>query len=403
MLRLLKKKVDIGFIVNPFYLYCIAFSVALLVYSFGWSKIFPELSKSLILFLIVTFVLFLPAGYVLMKKKNEFINHNALNLSWNDIIFTIIILLGSINILLMGYLPLIDRSHNYREFGMPVIDPIFNTLSIFFSVFLMHSFLDTKKKRFLIYFIIILAIQVVIFRRSTIIWILTSSSFLFLMYRKRISLLVLIAGIICLPLFSFLFGIYGNARSNLTKTFVLNDLGASDVFKNSGISYNHYATYLYVSSPLANLQENIDRRDVKLNDGDLKRFLFYCIIPESFTLRLEKPLKLLQPSCFLITPNLIAGSFYMVGFYILGWSGMILLFIFLFLFILLCFLILRKWSACRLETISLLSTAVSLLIFSNFLNRLDVILLLFVYPVLFHWIYTRNINIQAIFTRVLRK
>jgi hypothetical protein len=400
---LLKKKVDIGFIVNPFYLYCIAFSVALLVYSFGWSKIFPELSKSLILFLIVTFVLFLPAGYVLMKKKEEFINPNALNLSWNDIIFTIIILLGSINILLMGYLPLIDRSHNYREFGMPVIDPIFNTLSIFFSVFLLHSFLDTKKKRFLIYFIIILAIQVIIFRRSTIIWILTSSSFLFLMYRKRISLLVLIAGIICLPLFSFLFGIYGNARSNLTKTFVLNDLGASDVFKNSGISYNHYATYLYVSSPLANLQENIDRRDVKLNDGDLKRFLFYCIIPESFTLRLEKPLKLLQPSCFLITPNLIAGSFYMVGFYILGWSGMILLFIFLFLFILLCFLILRKWSACRLETISLLSTAVSLLIFSNFLNRLDVILLLFVYPVLFHWIYTRNINIQAIFTRVWRK
>jgi len=281
MLRLLKKKVDIGFIVNPFYLYCIAFSVALLVYSFGWSKIFPELSKSLILFLIVTFVLFLPAGYVLMKKKEEFINPNALNLSWNDIIFTIIILLGSINILLMGYLPLIDRSHNYREFGMPVIDPIFNTLSIFFSVFLLHSFLDTKKKRFLIYFIIILAIQVIIFRRSTIIWILTSSSFLFLMYRKRISLLVLIAGIICLPLFSFLFGIYGNARSNLTKTFVLNDLGASDVFKNSGISYNHYATYLYVSSPLANLQENIDRRDVKLNDGDLKRFLFYCIIPES--------------------------------------------------------------------------------------------------------------------------
>jgi hypothetical protein len=36
------------------------------------------------------------------------------------------------------------------------------------------------------------------------------------------------------------------------------------------------------------------------------------------------------------------------------------------------------------------------LIFSNFLNRLDVILLIFAYPVLFHLIYSQSRNIQTL-------
>ena len=47
----------------------------------------------------------------------------------------------------MGYLPVLDRSHDYREFGMPVIDPVFNSLSIFFSVFFFQSYLGGKKEK----------------------------------------------------------------------------------------------------------------------------------------------------------------------------------------------------------------------------------------------------------------
>jgi hypothetical protein len=176
----------------------------------------------------------------------------------------------------------------------------------------------------------------------------------------------------------------------------MNDLGASNAFRNSGISYNHYMTYLYVSSPLANLQQNIDKRDKAYIRGNFKEFVYYCIIPASITLRLEKPLNIFPPECFLISPNLIAGSFYMVGFFTLGWSGMIIMSVFLMSFILIALSIIRKWKTFGLETYSLLSVAVSLLIFSNFLNRLDVILMLFVYPVLFHFIYTRNSKIPEL-------
>jgi len=396
MTDLLNKKVSLDFIVNPFFLYTLSFSVSVFVYLLGWSRIYPPLSAGLVIFLAVTILLFLSAAIVLMKNRSEFIIIQDFKTSLNDIIFLAIILLSVLNVLYMGYLPVTDRSHNYLEFGMPVVDPIVNTLSIFFSVVYFHSFLDTRKKRFLVYFFSILIIQILFYRRSTITWIVISSFFLFLLYMRNVSLKILAICVICLPFFSYSFGLYGNTRSRLAKSFVLNDLGASDSFKNSGISYNHYMTYLYISSPLANLQENINKRDVNIKDGKLKDFLFYCLIPESFTLRLEKPLHLTPPSCYLICPNLIAGSFYMISFYLMGWSGMIIMFIFLFAFLLLGLFVIRKWNTYNLEALSLLSAAVSLLIFSNFLNRLDVIIMLFVYPVIFHFISKQNSRLQAL-------
>jgi hypothetical protein len=155
-------------------------------------------------------------------------------------------------------------------------------------------------------------------------------------------------------------------------------------------------TYLYISSPLANLQENLDKANGVVEKADFKKFLFYSLIPESFTLRLEKKMDLSPPVCYLITPELIAGSFLMVAFYTLGWTGMIIMFLYLSLFILVCLVLIRKWRTFSSVTITLLSTAVSMLIFSNFLNRMDVILMLFVYPVLFHFIYTMNSNFQVL-------
>jgi len=402
MWKLLERKVNLAFIVNPFYLYCIAFSLAIFVYLWGWSEIFPVLSASLIFFFAFSFLLFIFIGYILGKKQFILLNRHSSNPYLNDIIFWLIIFLGFVNVLFMGYLPILDRSHDYREFGIPVIDPVFNTLSIFFSVIFFQSYLENKKKRFLIYVFIILIIQILLFRRSTIVWIITSLSFLFLFYKRKINLLILIAGIICIPLFSYCFGLYGNARSNLTKSIVLNDLGASEAFKKSGISYNHYITYLYVSSPLANLQKNIDESDGFFNNGDIKDFFFYCLLPESITIRLEKPLNLTPPVCNLITPDLIAGSFFMVSFYTMGWPGMIAMLLFLFLFILLCLFLIKKWDIYSVTTFSLLSTAVSLLIFSNFLNRFDVILMLFIYPVLFHFIFTRSSSVLRFSFRVPR-
>jgi hypothetical protein len=396
MLGLLKTKINIGFIVNPFYLYCTSFSIAIFVFLWGWCSIFPKLSPGILLFFFLTFLIFIYTGYQFGKKNFNITYYPGVKPYFNDVVFSLILILGLVNVIYMGYLPIFNRSHNYREYGMPVIDPVFNTLSIFLSVFFVQSFLEQKKRRFLIYVFIIVLIHILLFRRSSVIWIIASSLFLLIMYKKRISLLFIAVAIICLPILSYSFGAYGNFRSKLSKSYVMNELRTSQNFKSSNISHYHYMTYLYVSSPLANLQENIDKRSGAIQKMDFTSFFFYCILPESFTLRLEKPLKLSPPICYLITPELIAGSFLMVAFFTLGWAGIIFMFIYLTVFIIACLILISKINTFRSITISLLATTVSLLIFSNFLNRLDVILMLFVYPVLFHLIYTINNNFQEL-------
>jgi hypothetical protein len=308
----------------------------------------------------------------------------------SSIVFITIIFLGCINVLLMGYLPVMDTSRNYHEFGVAVLDPLFNTLSIFFSVFFFHLFLKTRNLRYTGFVILILLFQVLIFRRSTIVWILTSVTFCYLLYNPTIKLKLLLALIIILPIVSYSFGIYGNIRSNLTKSFVLDELAASKYFKESGINHEHYMTYLYISSPLANLQKNVNEGTGFINNGEFRDFLFYCIIPQSITLRLQKSLKLSEPECFLISGNLIVGTLYMVGFYTFGWIGLILISLFLVCIIFISIYIIRKWDTFNITAYAILLTTISLLIFSNFLNRLDVLLMLFIYPPLFHLIYVNN-------------
>jgi hypothetical protein len=390
MWSLLKTKVDLSFLVNPFYLYCISFAMAIFLYFLGWSNIYPALSIGLLSFFTVTFLIFIYIGISFSKKRIRLNNQCHSNPKIDTYIFIFIIVLGLINVLYMGYLPFLDRTHNYREFGMPIIDVIFNTLSIFFSISFFYSFLKDKKKKYLVFIFTILIFQILLFRRSTLVWIITSSTFLFLIYKKKLRIIIIICALISIPVLSFCFGLYGNTRSNISKSFIINNLKPSDRFKKNGIDTNHYMTYLYLSSPLANLQENIDKCDQFAGKRDFKRFIYYCVLPESLTLRIEKPFNLTPPNCYLITPELIAGSVFMVCCYTLGWGGMILMFLFLTAFILLCLFIIRKWDTFNIVTFSILSTTVSLLIFSNFLNRLDVLFMLFVYPVLFHYIYKND-------------
>ena len=149
-------------------------------------------------------------------------------------------------------------------------------------------------------------------------------------------------------------------------------------------------TYLYISSPLANLQKNIDAGNGIFNNKVFKDFVLYSIIPESVTIRLEKIWNLSPPRCNLITYQLIAGGLFMVGFYTLGWPGMIIMLLYLFVLIVLCLFLINKWRTFGVTTYAILCTTVCLSIFSNFLNRADVLLMLFVYPSLFHFLFKRG-------------
>ena len=126
MLRLLKPRINLIFLANPFYIYGISFLLVIVVYLIGWSKIFPHLSAGLILFFTLTSAIFFSIGKYFESRREGILNKNQeLSPLYIDLVFWLIILLGIIDVTYMGYIPILDRSHNYREFGMPVIDILF--------------------------------------------------------------------------------------------------------------------------------------------------------------------------------------------------------------------------------------------------------------------------------------
>ena len=124
MLKLLNRRIDVGFITNPFYLYCITFMLTAFLYFWGWSDLFPDLSSGLFAFLVCSFLVFVLLGKEFWKSSSSASDQPELNSSVNDILFWIIILMGLLNVILMGYLPVLNRGIDYRDFGTPVLDPL---------------------------------------------------------------------------------------------------------------------------------------------------------------------------------------------------------------------------------------------------------------------------------------
>jgi hypothetical protein len=390
MSKIFKYEVNISFLENPFFLYCFGFLLALFLYSWNWSSIYPSISLSLIAFLIFSFIPMILAGLFLEYKKSAFRSVPIVPILVNDLVFFLIVLLGLFNVILMGYIPFFERTRDYREFGIPVLDVFFNTFCIFFSLEFLQSFLIQKRKRLLIYFFLIVLIQIFLFRRSTIVWILVSSFFILVQYKKKLPVLILAILLFSIPLFSFGFGLFGNYRSDISRKDSFTELGASQQFENTKLNHAHYLSYLYISSPLANLQKNVESDRGPVKRKDYKNFFFYSISPSSLTLRVENKIGLELPEPLLISSNLIVGTCFLSSYLTMGWTGMIIMVIYIFVFVALTLLCFRKWNSFSVIGLSLLSTTALLLIFDNFLNRLDVILVVFIYPILFHFISCRK-------------
>jgi hypothetical protein len=383
--RLLNKKVYVSWIVNPFFLYCIGFSFAAFLYIWNWSNLYPRLSFELIRFLVISFLPFIVFGYIFFRKGYFQYDRN-LKISFPDsLLFIVILILGSINIAFGGVLPILNNGLNYKVFGLPILNAIFNTLCIFSSVLFFYSYLESKKIKLLFFILIIIIIQVLLFRRSTIVWIITSLFFLYIKRIEKLPAYSLFIFIILIYVGSFCFGFFGNKRNNYSRTDILSEFNASSSFKKLKISHNHYMTYLYISSPLANLQKNINESK-GFQNNDSKDFIFYSFLPQSLTRRLEKNLSLTAPSCSLISPDLIVGSYFMTGFKTFGWLGMVLLVTWLIIFILAVILVIPRNSPFYMISFVLLCTTISMLIFDNMLTRSDVILMIFGYPIIFYQI-----------------
>ncbi|WP_216069547.1 hypothetical protein, partial [Acinetobacter ursingii] len=120
-----------AFILNPFFYYIFSFFIALSLYSLNWSDLYPELSFTLVIFLISTMVfsIFIGGFYnvILKKRYNNRQDLSFLKLNNKNVFFIsfFMVFLISLEFLYNKGIPFLQilsgYDYNYFDFGIPVL------------------------------------------------------------------------------------------------------------------------------------------------------------------------------------------------------------------------------------------------------------------------------------------
>jgi hypothetical protein len=379
--------------VNPFFIYILGFSMALIVYQLDWSYLFPDLSFSLLTFLLLTFIISGIIGlYVHRKGILRFYEYpNKLNVNWWTFAITVGYILNFAYARQIPFLSIINNDDiNYFDFGIPTFYVIVSTFTSFFTVYLFKCYIVEKKKKYLFLCIYLFIFPILVFNRGEVLLNLSSIFFIYLFsYKKnKVKIYFKVLAIVLIVLIGF--GMLGNLRTsnqidkNKTQEMseIMLNLGqAKPDFIKSSIPKTYFWSYLYISSPLANLQINVNQQKP---DYSLSRVLQYVNGELNFDFiskRIFSIFNLTKPDNILIAPFLTVGTTYSTSYSYLGWWGMSMTFLFLMAVTLIYLLIMKPQNPYFSTGLAILNTFLLFSIFDNmfFFSGLSFQL---VYPIL---------------------
>lgn len=252
---------------NCFYCYSIIWTLILILYSFKFSLFNQSLDVNLLIFIIFTIVTSFFVGYV---NKNKFkYSNKAVDYGLKPIILIIVLfILNFVYAREIPFFSIIKGASLYRDFdSIPILYVVLNGISFYFGINYFNAYLnlDTHKKRNIICFLIINLLYLLVFSRSTILFLISGAFILYIMSKRKNSTKekkVKKKKYVSIFLFIFLtfyaFGALGNIRSGLK----FND---NSYIQRIGL-YNNYPEFLpkefmwsysYFTSPLANLNNNV--------------------------------------------------------------------------------------------------------------------------------------------------
>jgi oligosaccharide repeat unit polymerase len=370
---------------NPNFIYIFSFIVPFIFYSFEWSTLYPSLSLSLFLFYIFTFIACLVTG-VAINLTRPF-KYKAIEESNGNIgVIAIIYVMYTAELLYSGTLPiyaLLQGNFNYAEdaFGLPVIHTFLVSFNTFYAIFLFHQYISTRKRKLLWMFLIVLLPFILLVYRSSILNILLGALIVFLFNKPVIPLRLILKTVAGVIFVFFMFGFMGNLRSGKgDDTFIPRSSGATDKFLNSYIPKEFYWSYLYVASPVANLQNNINL--VKTPEGNYRDLLVNEFLPAFVTKFFIAPE---EKKFHQINGWLNVGTIYVYSFSYLRWQGIILMFFYFLAIINLYYLLIQKSDTYKVTGMAILF---NMIIFANFHNTISYSAssLQLIYPVIFSMI-----------------
>ncbi|ATP57994.1 hypothetical protein CPT03_16740 [Pedobacter ginsengisoli] len=364
---------------NPFFIYSLGFLLVFLVYTLRWSDKYPALSANLILFLFTTFLISFFLAFILEKfKRNEF---EKIDPDKNRMFIVFSIYAGYfLEFVYSGGIPIIltiiNPAYSYKDFtGIPTFHVILGTYGIFYSIYLFHQYIcsEEKKKAFILYLVSVIP-NILVINRGAVVIILIASLFIYLMEIGKVGIKKVLTIVLSLFLLIYFFGIIGNIRykaSKEDKAYILRIGGASEEFIRSNIPPEYYWGYLYIATPIGNMQNIVNQRNEQFNPGNIPYFVGTELLPDFISKRvvslfsLDKNRGADRAEDFYVIRILNAPTVYFRSYYLLGWFGVWSMYIYSALIMLFYSFAISKSSKYYITGWACLATIILLNIFSN--------------------------------------
>lgn len=358
-----------NFVVNPFFYYSISFSLVLLLYTLKWSELYPSMTIGLSSFIVFTIFLSLFFLIIFNKliSKNRKIQIEAV--PKKQVIYLLIFLILSLTVefLYHGLIPLVliaqGITYDYTEFGIPVFHVFLLSYVTLLGLIYFYRYLIFRNKYYLLIFFFSIVFSLLIVNRGTLIFILLSAIIAYsainlsIIKITKVSVAVLVAVLI--------FGVLGNLRmisSGYKDQDVILNIGqASEGFLKTDLPSEVFWTYLYITSPYANLENEVQKRSFN-NYYNLDIYLNYEILPDFISKRTDFE----NSKSNLLTEELNVRTMYGGAINKMGYIGAYGIYFWYVFAIFVTPILVRK--EFFFPTIILLSTLSSFLMFDNVLK-----------------------------------
>jgi oligosaccharide repeat unit polymerase len=355
---------------SPFMAYCLSFLLVIPIYLLDWSYLFPKLTFPLLFFFLITFCIAI-LGCLFFKNLLS-LQYKKQVVGGMDLYATLLVLFYLMDFAYSRVVPLVAVANNVSsyvdiadKFGIPVFHVFIVGFTAFISVYFFHSYLSQKKIKYLLYYILTIVLPLLIVSRITITFIFIASIYVYLMSIQKNFLGKLFKIAIAAMLFFAAFGFIGNIRSADAGELILEIGEAKPSFKGSLVPDPYFWAYLYIASPLANLQLNLDRREVPFTESKLIQLIIHEFFWDSFSKRIDTKYDFKRTEITQLNGALNVGSVFAKPYVYLGVWGMYLMYGYIFILTALFLFTLNTESKYFVTYIACFNTLVVLCIFDN--------------------------------------
>lgn len=356
-------------IINPFFYYIVFFVLVFFLYDLKWSDIFIDKSLGLSVFIILTIILsviFIFIVNIFISKNNE-LNINEISKKNVKKIFYFLIFGAIIEYAYHGLIPIYYVAkgiyYDYTQFGVPVFHVFFLSYVTLLGVIYGYRFLIYRKNYYLLIYGFSIIFSISIINRGTLMFIIMASviSYCSINFKVKKLLKTTIIGFLVILLFGFL-GNLRMASSGYTDQDAILKIGqASNSFHNTHLPSELFWGYLYLTSPYANLEYEVEQRKFNYS-SNYKSFFNYEILPDFISKRIDVG----NTSSNLIVDELNVSTMYAGAINKMGFLGATILF---FWYAISSIITLKLVQAKYFKiTLILLSTLSCFLVFDNVLR-----------------------------------